>query len=237
MNRIITTLLVCAAAASASSAAAQSRGDVHAGVVAGWYDPSEPLGVYYTGVLISGMPFDQRAQLGAGGLVGITADVALGRNAALRLSTGRTAGMQLSQPSSQYGTRNTDPTSDVQLGDTEQLGRAAISSVSIDLLLSVPIRTLLTPYARAGVGIRRYEFDRNDLGGTQPDAAFDDQLQPAWQYGAGVLRSLGRCDVYVEGTRYHSRYRGIRADESGAIVRNTESQRDLAVTAGIRWKL
>lgn len=121
-----------------------------------------------------------------------------------------------------HGTGSDVPVSGV--GCTE-CPTSTVTTLTGAFLLRPGILPMVNPYVLLGAGVRRMDFDREDLEEEQFDAIFSDQNDLAGHLGVGVDLSLPIMDLRVELSDVVSRLTGSD-DES-------EIQHDLFLMLGL----
>lgn len=116
-------------------------------------------------------------------------------------------------------------------GDPQEAA-ATLLALSGDLVFRpVPAIAPLQPYLLAGAGIKRYDFDEEDLEEGQIEDIFADKSNFAFHVGAGLnVRLLPSVSLLVEVTDYISRYK----PESAAAGDDSKLQNDIFGMVGLR---
>jgi hypothetical protein len=93
----------------------------------------------------------------------------------------------------------------------------------------VPSLILVRPYLQGGLGLKRYDFDEDDLRAEGLDAFLNDQNKLTGQLGVGTELNLALIRLFVEVTDFIS---GFDVG-SGASEEAGEMQHDFFISVGL----
>lgn len=122
---------------------------------------------------------------------------------------------------------------DVPVGGVGCQGCEARSTVAVvtgsAVLRPLPNLILARPYLQAGAGLKRYDFDEDDLRAEGLDAFLSDRNQLTGQLGAGLEMGLMGLSLLVEVSDFISGF-DLGGDDAST---EEETQHDFFLTVGI----
>lgn len=123
-----------------------------------------------------------------------------------------------------YATSSDVPLDAVGCADCELRSTLLTGSVAA-VIRPLPSLILLRPYLVAGVGLKRYDFERDDLNDEGFTNVFRNQTRPALQLGVGSDFRLGPISPRLELATYISRLDAL--DDNGQGEGSDDLQTDL----------
>ncbi|HEX6749251.1 MAG TPA: hypothetical protein VF092_18280 [Longimicrobium sp.] len=113
-----------------------------------------------------------------------------------------------------------------------EVDRTRVHTLTLDADVHLPHVLDAAPYLLLGAGVKRYAFDQAYYQRTGQPALPRDQTQAGVHLGGGVDWSVGRYDLFVEGSYFLSRFR----NDPGAATEPAFVQ-DRSFTVGLRIPL
>lgn len=127
-----------------------------------------------------------------------------------------------------YGTSSDVPV--LGFGCTSCAARSTVAVVTGSVVVRpLPSIIVLRPYLQGGLGIKRYDFDEDDLRAEGLDAFLNDQNKFTGQLGVGTELNLPLIRLFVEVTDFIS---GFDVG-SGATEEAGELQHDFFISVGL----
>lgn len=116
--------------------------------------------------------------------------------------------------------------------DRSDRSETTMLALTGDLVLRpIPRLLILQPYLLGGAGVKRYQFDRESLGGSLADAFPADRTDFAVHLGAGLEVGLGFLSLTAEVSDYISRFEADGQDGGRKL------QNDVFAMVGVRLGL
>lgn len=126
-----------------------------------------------------------------------------------------------------YGTGSDVPVGGIGCPDCSVRSTVALLTGSV-VLRPLPELVILRPYLQAGAGLKRYDFDEDDLDDEGLDAFLSDQNELTGQLGVGVELDAGFGRLLFEVSDFVS---GFDLGDDDSAEENT--QHDFFVTVGL----
>jgi hypothetical protein len=114
------------------------------------------------------------------------------------------------------------------LGCDDDCARSTVSAGTATLVLRLPNLVLVQPYVLAGGGVKRYDFELDDLENEGVAAVLSDQNQLTGHLGAGVELNLGLLRLVGEVSDLVSQF-----DTEGDVGESGDLQHDVYFTVGL----
>jgi hypothetical protein len=115
-------------------------------------------------------------------------------------------------------------------GDVLQ-DRAAVTTVTADLVMNLPRIGAIRPYLLAGAGVRRYDFDQAWYQARGATVVPRDAVVPTLHAGVGAAWKLGRAELFTEASLVSAHYR------APAVAPGSRTVANLGYTLGVRIPL
>lgn len=148
----------------------------------------------------------------------------LGLGLSLEIGAAQTVGFRVNGV---YGTTADVPIGGVGCPDCSVRSTVALLTGSV-VLRPLPQLAVLRPYLQAGAGLKRYDFDEDDVDDEGLDAFLNDQNELTGQLGVGVELNAGFGSLLLEVSDFVS---GFDLGDDDSAEENT--QHDFFLTVGL----